>query len=65
MGVRRNFPRGGQHRHFACPFQVADDAMQMDVHETHYVFYALKAVPHVMGVGRGAGRGQAPLDFEI
>jgi len=34
MGVRRNFSRGGQPRHFVCPFQLADDAMQMDVHRT-------------------------------
>ena len=27
-----NFSTGGKSRHFACPYQVADDAMQMDVH---------------------------------
>jgi len=32
-----NFPRG-QRRNFAYPFQVADDAMWMDVHKTLYPF---------------------------
>jgi len=32
------FPRG-QRRNFAYPSQVADDAMQMDVHKTLYPFY--------------------------
>jgi len=39
MGVRRNFSRGGQRQHFANPCQVADDAIQMYVHETLYRFY--------------------------
>jgi len=39
MGVRRKFSRGGQSRHFAYPFQVADAVMQIDVHKTHYPFY--------------------------
>ena len=35
------FESGGQRRNFAYPFQIADDAMQMDVHKrftlsTHY-----------------------------
>ena len=34
MGVHRIFSRVGQHRNFAYPFQVADDAMQMHVHKT-------------------------------
>jgi len=43
MGVRRNFYSGGeQNRHFAYPFQVAVDAMQMDVHETLHPFYITK-----------------------
>jgi len=33
------FPGGGQRRNFAHPFQVANDAMQMDVHKTLYPFY--------------------------
>jgi len=46
MGVRRNFYSGGeQNRHFAYPFQVADDAMQMDVHETLHPFYITKKCP--------------------
>jgi len=31
--------RVGQRPNFAYPFQVADDAMQMDVHKTLYYFY--------------------------
>ena len=33
MGVCRNFP-GVQRRNLAYPFQVVDDAMQMDAHNT-------------------------------
>ena len=40
------FP-GGQSRHFAYPFQVADDTMQMDVHKTLYPFNTTKNMPHV------------------
>ena len=32
---------------FACPFQVSDDAMQMDVHKTLYLFYTTKKMPYV------------------
>jgi len=42
MGIRRNFFRGGQRQDFADPFQVADDAVQMHVHETLYQFYTTK-----------------------
>jgi len=42
MGVRRNFSRGGQRQHFANPCQVADDAMQMYVHETLNLLYTSK-----------------------
>jgi len=38
MGLRRNFPGGGQSRYFAYLFQVPDDAMQMDIHKTFYPF---------------------------
>ena len=31
------FPSLGQRPDFAYPFQVADDAMQMEVHETPYL----------------------------
>jgi len=41
MGVLRFFSRGGQHRNFAYPFQVADDAVQMDVHKTLCPFYPI------------------------
>jgi len=32
---------------FAYPFQVADDAMQIDVHKTHYPFCTTKKLPNV------------------
>jgi len=41
MGVSRNFP-GEQCQHFANPCQVADDAMQIYVHETLNLFYTSK-----------------------
>jgi len=41
MGVRSKFSSGDQRRKFAYAFQVADDAMQMDVHKTHYPFYPI------------------------
>ena len=41
MGVRRNFPCGLQRRNFAYPFQVADNAMQIDVHKKLYPFSPL------------------------
>jgi len=44
MGVRRNFSRG-QRRHFADHFQVADLAMQMDVHKKLFCFYTTKKIP--------------------
>jgi len=34
MGVRRNFSRGVQRRHFADLLQVADVTMQTGVHKT-------------------------------
>ena len=39
MDVRRNFSRVGQRPNFSYPSQVADDAMQMDVHKTLYSFH--------------------------
>ena len=50
MGVRRNFLRGGQRRHFAYPFQVANDAMQMDVSKTLYVFCTTKEMSYVSAI---------------
>jgi len=41
------FFQEGQPRHFLYNFQVADDAMQMDVHEMLYHFYTTKKMPHV------------------
>ena len=38
-GVGRNFSRGRLRRHFAYPYSVADDAMQMDVHKTLLPFF--------------------------
>jgi len=40
------FP-GGQRPHFAYNFQVADDAVEMDLHQTLYPFYTTKKVTHV------------------
>jgi len=48
MGIRRNFSRGGESRHFACPSQAADDTMQMDVHIMLYPFYTTKKILQVM-----------------
>jgi len=47
MGVRRNFFKGGQRRDFAYHFQVAEDAVQMNVHKTLYPFFTTKEMPHV------------------
>jgi len=41
MGLRRNFSKGGGHVEIYYAFQVADDAMQMDVHKTLYPFYPI------------------------
>jgi len=35
------FPGWRQRRNFAHPLQVADDAMQMEVHKTLYPFYPI------------------------
>jgi len=35
------FPGWRQRRNFGYPLQVADDAMQMDVHKTFYPFYPI------------------------
>jgi len=32
---------------FCCPFQVADDAMQMDVHKTLWPFCTTKKMPRI------------------
>ena len=37
----QKFFQGGQTRHFAYPFHVADDAMKMHVHKTLYPFYTM------------------------
>ena len=34
MGINRVFFQGRQRRHFAYPFHVAEDAIQMDSHKT-------------------------------
>jgi len=47
MGVRRYFSTGGQRRQFSYPFQVADDAMEMDVNKTLYPYCTTKETPHV------------------
>jgi len=42
-----NFSIDRQRRHFACPFQAADDTMQIGVHITLYPIYATKKITHV------------------
>jgi len=42
IGLHRNFSTDRQSRHFTCPFQAADDTMQMGVHITLYPFYTTK-----------------------
>jgi len=46
MGVRRNFSRGEQRLYLLILFQVANDAMQMDLHKTLYPFYTTKKILH-------------------
>jgi len=46
MGVRRNFSRGGTVDISLILFQVANDAMQMDLHKTLYPFYTTKKIAH-------------------
>jgi len=36
-----------QSRHFAYPFQVSDDATQMELHKTLYPFYITKKMLNV------------------
>jgi len=43
---RKKFFQGGQSRQFAHSFQVADEAMQMNVDKTLYPFYTTKKMPH-------------------
>jgi len=38
--------KGGQSRHFAYPFQVLGDVMQIDVHKTLHLFYTTKKMPN-------------------
>jgi len=47
MGVGRNFSTARQSRHFVCPFQAADDTIQMGVHVRLYPFYTTKKMTHV------------------
>jgi len=46
MGARRNFSKG-KRRYFAQPCQVADDAIQIDVHKMLCPFSITKKVSHV------------------
>jgi len=56
MGVRRNFSRREQSRHFAYSFQVSDDATQINVHKTLYPFYTTKKLTNVTAtVANSAG----------
>jgi len=45
MGVRRNFSKGGKPQHFAYHFQVADVAMQTNVHKALSCLYTTKNIP--------------------
>ena len=54
------FFQGGKHRHFAQIFQIADDAMQMEVNKTLYPFYAPKIMPRVRGRWKGGWEDQGP-----
>jgi len=47
MGVRRNFSKGGESRHFTYAFQVVNDATQMGVHKALHPFYTTKKMPNV------------------
>ena len=40
-GRPQSFFQGGQHRNFAYTFQVADGAMEMDVHKTLHRFHPI------------------------
>jgi len=44
MGVRRNFSRGGQSRHFVSLFQCVSDATQMDVHKKNVQCYGNSSI---------------------
>jgi len=46
-GCLQKFFQRGQSRNFAYPFQVADDATQIDVHKTLHLFYTTKKMPNV------------------
>ena len=48
MGVRKKFSRWKQRRLIVYPFQVADDAVQMDGHNALYPFYTTKEITHDM-----------------
>jgi len=45
VGVCRNFSRGGQRRHFAYTFEVAEVTMQMDFHKTLLPFCTKENAP--------------------
>jgi len=47
------FFQGGQHQHFAYLFQIADDAMQIDISKMLHPLYTPKEMPHVHGRRKG------------
>jgi len=47
-GRPQKFFQGGQRRYFAYRFQIADDAIEMDVHKRIYTFYTTKKMPRVV-----------------
>jgi len=57
MGVRIQFSRAEQSRHFAYPCQVADHAMQMDIYPfytTKRMSYAASTVAKMLFIGSNA-----------
>ena len=47
MGVRRDFSRGGGNVDISLIlFQIANDAMEMDIYKMLYPFNTVKKVPH-------------------
>ena len=47
IGIHRIFAIDRQSRHFACPFQAADDTVQMGVHIRLYHFYTTNKITYV------------------
>jgi len=59
MSVHRSFSRGEQHQHFAYLFQIADDAMIMDVNKM-FTLYVPRIMPYVYGRRKGGWKVRPP-----